>query len=184
MKHFWLIRHAKTEDSAGPGTSDFDRDLNKRGRRDGDTLQAWFRQQASEHPEYRPDWLITSSAVRAVATSVFVAQGFDLSMDQQTSDESLYLAGPEVLLDALRSTPGDANCVALVAHNPGMTWLVNMLSVADEGIDNLPTFGCALFQADFAHGAHGADWTDLTRATRVLLTTPKMLGAQTDFIDR
>lgn len=172
MKHFWLIRHAKTEGSAGPGTSDFDRDLNKRGRRDGATLQTWFAQQASKRPECRPDWLITSSAVRAVSTSAFVAQGFDLPMNQQHSDESLYLAGPEVLLDALRSTPGDANCVALIAHNPGMTWLVNMLSAADEGIDNLPTFGCALFRADVADGA---DWMDITQATRVLLTTPKML---------
>jgi len=170
MKHFWLIRHAKTENSAGPGTSDFDRDLNKRGRRDGESMQAWFAQVAGEQPQQRPQWLLTSSAVRAISTSAFVAAGFNLTPEQQHSDSSLYLADPETLLDALRSTPADVNCVALVAHNPGMGWLVNALSAAGETIDNLPTFGCALFQADVEH------WYDLTQATRLRLVTPKRLA--------
>ena len=170
MKHFWLIRHAKTEVSAGPGTSDFDRDLNKRGRRDGKKMQAWLARVANAQPQQRPQWLLTSSAVRAVSTSRFVAKGFGLSPDQQYSDEALYLAGPEVLLDALRSTPTHANCVAPVAHNPGITWQVNALSAPTEVINNLPTFGCALFQADVEQ------WTDLTQATRLELATPKTLA--------
>jgi len=170
MKHFWLIRHAKTETSAGPGTSDFDRDLNKRGRRDGEKMQAWFAQVASAHPQQRPQWLITSSAVRAVSTSAFVAQGFGLTPDEQHSDSSLYLADPETLLDALRSAPAHVNCVALIAHNPGMGWLVNAFSAARDSIDNLPTFGCALLQADVGH------WADLTQATRLRLVTPNTLA--------
>ncbi len=173
MKHFWLIRHAKSAHSI-PGTdvSDFDRDLNPRGRRDGEQMQRWFAQLAADQPEYRPDWLVTSTAVRAAATSQFVVDGFALGTDQSTSDSSLYHAGPELVLDVLRSTPADATCAALVAHNPGLTWLVNALTDSSAAIDNLPTLGCALFHSD------AQDWTDITRARRLLLMTPKTLSEQ------
>lgn len=136
-------------------------------------MQAWFAELSNSKPELRPDWLVTSSAVRAVSTSQFVAQGFSLAPDQQHSDAALYLAAPEVLLDALRSTPEHVSCTALVAHNPGMTWLINSLSADSEMIENLPTFGCALFQADVS------DWAAISATTRVLLITPRALEPST-----
>lgn len=176
MKHFWLIRHAKSENAApGFNSRDFDRDLSNRGRRDGEQMQRWFAQLAAEQADTRPDWLVTSSAVRAAATSDYVARGFALTSNQTTDDPSLYNAPPEVLLDALRSTPCDARCTAIVAHNPGMTWLVNALTAtvpesSAQQIDNLPTFGCALFRADVKN------WSELTVAQRLLLITPQTLA--------
>ena len=170
MKYFWLIRHAKSAHSAPDQSKrDIDRDLNNRGRRDGEQMKMWFARLAEDQAEYRPDWLVTSNAVRAVATSEFVADGFSISEDQTTSDASLYNAVPEALLDALRSTPADARCAALVAHNPGLTWLVNALSASTNAIDNLPTLGCVLFQTD------ANDWTDITQARRLLLVSPRTL---------
>ena len=167
MKQFWLIRHAKSANSApNPEQGDFYRDLNERGRRDGAHMQTWFAQTANNQPACRPDWLITSNAVRAQSTSEFVASGFSIGADQRISDASIYNAGPESLLDALCSTPADANCVALVAHNPGLTWLVNALSDPAETIDNLPTLGCALFQTDID------DWATITKTRRLLLVSP------------
>ena len=135
-------------------------------------MQHWFAQLGRDQPEYRPTWLVTSNAVRAAATSQFVARGFALGADQCADDAALYHASPELLLEALRSTPAKVPCVALVAHNPGLTWLINTLSDSAEAIDNLPTLGSALFRADVD------DWLDITRAQRLLLMTPKLLTQQ------
>ena len=137
----WLIRHAKS-DWSEPGLSDFDRPLNKRGRRDGPKMQAWLSTQ--DHPA---SWIWSSRATRARTTADFVAAGFAAASPTIIEDRRLYLASAETLLDVLRETPVPEASVALVAHNPGLTHLVNLLSGA-EVLDNLPTFGVARFEVD------------------------------------
>ena len=91
--------------------------------------------------------------------------------DRHTSvEQSLYLADPETLLATLKETPADVSCVALVAHNPGLTWLVNALSADNQQLDNLPTMGCALFESSAVH------WSDVGNVSRVSLFTPKKIG--------
>lgn len=169
MKHFWLIRHAKTADAA-PGGDDFERELTAKGQDHGSRMAAYLKRCASDE-NHRAQWLVTSAAVRARQTSEHVAEAFEVSNDHCIEDPSLYLAPPQQLLESLRETPDDIGCTAIVAHNPGLTWLVNALVRGDQQIDNLPTMGCVLFRSEIDH------WADLIQADLVSLMTPKMLKA-------
>ena len=159
----WLIRHAKS-DWGTPGLRDFDRPLNSRGERDGPRMAAWLQDQP--HPA---TWIWTSSAARALATTEFVRQGFHLTEDSVEATDELYHASAEQLLDVIRRTPASVENVALVAHNPGLTWLVNALGT-EPVCDNLPTFGVARFHCpgDWPHLAPG-------NATLELLESPKTI---------
>ena len=160
----WIVRHAKSS-WGNPGLSDFDRPLNARGERDGPRMVAWLAKQP--HPAR---WLWTSTAHRAMQTADYVQQAFDVPSERRVELDELYHASPEVLLDCLRRTPDDADSVAVVAHNPGVTYLVNLLG-ADPVTDNLPTFGVARFDCPGA-------WADLQPGTCRLetLVTPKTIA--------
>ena len=166
MKHFWLIRHAKSS-WAEPGATDFERDLNQRGRDNGELMAERYEQLARTTPAARVEWLVTSPARRAAATSEYVARGFALNEQSIIQQPALYNATPETLLAAIRETPDEANCVALIAHNPGMTWLVNALAGHAQSISNLPTLGSALFRTEAEH------WSEIASAELVTLLRPK-----------
>jgi phosphohistidine phosphatase len=159
----WIVRHAKSS-WADPGKTDFDRPLNARGKRDGPRMQIWLA--AQTHPA---QWLVTSCAARALATSVFVAAGFDLAAEVVIEDSRLYLASAETAVDVLRETPADVESVALVAHNPGISHLLDRL-IGEHRSGDLPTFGTARLGFDGA-------WPDLQfgACDLELVTSPKRL---------
>ncbi len=160
----WLIRHAKS-DWGDPGLRDFDRPLNKRGRRDGPLMAHWLAEQSDP-----ASWIWTSTAARALATSAFVSEGFQVPETQVVGTEELYHADPETLLDVLRRTPSEVESVALVAHNPGLTWLGNSLG-RERVTVNVPTFGVMRFD-------HPGSWVELAegRATLDFFEGPKSLA--------
>ena len=159
----WLIRHAKSAWNE-PGLADFERPLNARGERDGPKMAAWLAAQSEP-----ATWVWTSTAVRARATAAFVQSGFELADDAIVAVDALYHASPEQILDVVRQTPSEVRSVAIVAHNPGLTWLVNGM-VRDAVTDNLPTFGIARFNCD-------GDWSTLRAGNASLdfLVSPKTL---------
>jgi phosphohistidine phosphatase len=159
----WLIRHAKSDWKSKAG-SDFERPLNGRGERDGPRMARWLAAQSVP-----ASWIWTSDALRALATTHFVVQGFATAGPEVVSDHRLYLASPERLLDVIRDTPADVRSIAVVAHNPGLTELVNLLA-GHTVTDNLPTFGVARFAVGepWAHLSFGAGQLEL-------LTSPKRL---------
>lgn len=165
----WLIRHAKSDWHAG-ATSDFERPLNRRGQRDGPRMARWLA--AQDAPA---TWIWTSDAVRAASTARFVADGFAAAQPELVADHRLYEAAPETLLEVLRETPPDQQSVALVAHNPGLTWLVNLL-VGESLVSNLPTFAVARLTVP-------GPWLDLAfgSAQAEQITSPKHIhGAARD----
>jgi phosphohistidine phosphatase len=165
----WIIRHAKS-DWNSPGQADHDRPLNARGERDGPHMAQWLAAQPSP-----ATWIWTSTAARARRTAAFVCQGFAAVSPTLIDMPALYLATPENVLDVLGGTPADVTSAAVIAHNPGLTELVNLLA-GQAVIENLPTFGVAAFDFDLP-------WHELgtARALRpgtarlVSLMTPKRL---------
>lgn len=160
----WVIRHAKSDWNSA-AQSDFERPLNARGQRDGPRMANWLADQPAP-----AEWIWTSTAVRARSTATFVANGFASGHPEVITDQRLYLAGPEQLLAVLQETADTINSVAIVAHNPGLTELINLLA-GEPLLDNLPTFGVAAFEVT-------TPWVDL-RFGRVKLTTlmsPRKLG--------
>jgi phosphohistidine phosphatase len=132
-------------------------------------MAAWLAEQSAP-----ASWIWTSDAARALATSRFVAQGFTRATAQGATphivpEHRLYHATPEAACDVLRQTPDDVESVAVVAHNPGLTWLVNLLG-GEQTVDNLPTFGVARFNVE-------GSWEqfDYPAAMLELLMAPKQL---------
>jgi phosphohistidine phosphatase len=160
----WVIRHAKSS-WADAGQTDFERPLNKRGNADGPRMVSWLGAQTDP-----ATWIWSSDAARALATAEFVAQGFSAARPRVLPEHRLYHASAEVACDLLRETPSDVVSVALVAHNPGLTWLVNLLGGADPSVDILPTFGLARFDI-----AGAWQQFDPAAATLELLMSPKRL---------
>jgi phosphohistidine phosphatase len=159
----WLIRHAKSSWSEA-GLKDFDRPLNARGERDGPRMADWLAAQSDP-----ATWLWTSTAARARATARFVSKAFALSDDAVIETDELYEASPEAILDVLRRTPAGVPSVAVVAHNPGLTWLANTLG-RKPVTDNLPTFGVVRFDCT-------VPWHELQAgcATFDFITAPKRI---------
>lgn len=160
----WLIRHAKSDWSSGAAT-DFLRPLNARGQRDGPRVAAWLARQRQP-----ASWIWTSDAVRALETARFVATGFASAAANVVEDHRLYEAGPERLLDVVRETPPEVAAAAVVAHNPGITVLANLLA-GETVSENLPTFGIVCLDVP-------PPWAELHfgRARLELITRPADIG--------
>ncbi len=148
MKRLTLVRHAKSDWSL-PGQQDWDRALNKRGQRDAPEMARRLRSR-----KLKPDLVLTSPAVRALATATIMARELKVPSGHVRHDERLYLAGPADMLEVVRELGGQAKHLMVFGHNPGITDFANRLSAGDH-IDNMPT--CAVFTARFEID----DWSEL-----------------------
>jgi len=140
MKTLTIFRHAKSSWNS-PELPDHDRPLNKRGNRDapvmGDRLTA---------AGIRPSLIVSSSAVRAMATARLVARAIGYPIEFLLKEPGLYHAGPNRIFDIIAvQDPGFHN-IMIVGHNPGFTDFANELV---PGLtDNIPTAGYASLQVD------------------------------------
>jgi phosphohistidine phosphatase len=133
MKRLILMRHAKSDWSAGAG-SDHDRVLNGRGRSNAKALGDWLRREG-----FLPDEVLCSSALRTRETLVRL----DLpEAAKVTYSRDLYLATHHDIMQAIRQAQGD--CLLVIGHNPGMS------IVATEILDEMPQ------DPDFQHYPTGA----------------------------
>lgn len=139
MKRLTLIRHAKSSWDH-PELSDFDRPLNKRGKRNAPEMG----QRLAGHG-LRPDLVVSSPARRALDTARVIAEAIGYPADAIRQDPNIYEASVGALLEVLAELPDECRHVVLFGHNPGLTDLANDLTRG--GIDNVPTCGvvdCAL----------------------------------------
>ena len=66
--------------------------------------------------------------------------------------EHLYLASPSTILSVIQSIPNAVSSLALLAHNPGITELAELL--AAQPIGDMPTSAVVTLAADIK------DWQD------------------------
>jgi phosphohistidine phosphatase len=133
MKTLYLLRHAKSSWD-DPELDDFDRPLNKRGKRDAPAMGGRLRRRG-----VRPDLLLSSPARRALSTARTVAREIGYERSEIATDERLYLASPGLLLEIVREQRENLGSVMLFGHNPGFTRLAELLT--GERIENVPTCG-------------------------------------------
>ncbi len=138
MKTLILVRHAKSS-WKDPGLSDWERPLNKRGYRDAPRMGQRLNSQS-----INVDLLVSSTAVRAVTTAELLAHEINYRRDISTKDE-LYDADADEILAVIHSL-GKEKSAMIVAHNPGMTTIINRLS--HKFIENVPTCGMAILSYD------------------------------------
>lgn len=116
------MRHAKS-DWSGATTSDFERPLNERGRRDASTMGRWMAAQG-----ITPDIVLSSPALRAKQTAQRICTGLGHDAERILWLPELYLAGLATLLRTLSDVPASASRVLLIGHNPGLEELLLHLS--------------------------------------------------------
>jgi phosphohistidine phosphatase len=127
-----LVRHAKS-DWGNPRLDDHDRPLNDRGVRDAPRMA-----RALAETGFRPEVILSSTALRARTTAEAFAAEFDVAVNL---DPELYGAPGRILLS--KAGASRAHRVIVVAHDPGMTVLAEQLS--DGGIAHMPTCAVATF---------------------------------------
>jgi phosphohistidine phosphatase len=140
MKILTLIRHAKSSWKE-PSLPDWDRPLNRRGRRDAPLMG----QRLAERGAYA-DLVISSPAVRALATAEAIAVEIEYPWTEIVVDERLYEADLFEWLEVIQDLDDALDRVMCVGHNPGLTELVNYLS--PDRIDNVPTCGIVELRFD------------------------------------
>ena len=134
-----LIRHAKS--SWDQPLPDFDRPLNKRGRKNAPELGEWLAAQ-----DITFDQILTSPAQRALETTELVAKALNIPDTAITADKSIYLASLSTLFDLVRALDDQHSRVALVGHNPGISYLADHLVTAGPATDMRT---CACIQIRF-----------------------------------
>lgn len=133
MRQLILIRHAKSSWS-NPDLSDFDRPLNKRGKRDLAFMSVLLSQK-----NMTPELIISSPALRTKLTAIEFANKIGYNKNEIIWNKNLYLASYMNILKIIKQIENKINCAIIVGHNPGLTDLQNYL--CNEEIDNIPTSG-------------------------------------------
>jgi phosphohistidine phosphatase len=124
MKTLTLLRHAKSSWN-DPVERDFDRPLNRRGRKAAQAIGREMRLQGLAF-----DQIIASPALRVVETLDDVAIGYGALLNPQY-DKRVYLASRQSLIEIVHEADDAADRLLIVGHNPGLETLA--LSLAEKG---------------------------------------------------
>ncbi|MDG4794817.1 histidine phosphatase family protein [Micromonospora sp. WMMD1082] len=156
-----LLRHAKAEQPTADGP-DVERPLATRGRADAAAAGAWL----ARH-ELLPDVVLCSAAVRTRQTWHNVQMGITGSPPESGPagpapvvryERDAYEAHPEDLLNLVRRVEPTAATVLLIAHNPGISLLSELLDPRHAEPEGLRTSGLVVHRA-------ALPWAELGRGT-------------------
>src|SRR5213593_4528411 len=146
MKMLFLVRHAKSswDDTALP---DKDRPLDDRGKRDAPKMGKRLAKR-----DAKPDLILSSPALRALATAELIAEALDYRTKDIEVDDRLYASDVNTLLGVIHKLGDKQDRVMLVGHNPEFSELAHQLA---SEITDMPT--CAV--AEFGFGSKS--WSDV-----------------------
>lgn len=133
MKYLLLLRHAKSSWKQA-GLADFERPLNKRGRRDAPRVG---RHLAAEG--LLAQAVLCSTAARARETIEGFLSAYPFDGEVQYLDE-LYHADAGTILALLAAHAGEAETALVVGHNPGLD---EFLETVCGEFEHMPTAGLA-----------------------------------------
>ena len=157
-----LMRHAKSDWSQG-NQPDHQRPLNSRGIRDAKRMGTWLKEN-----DLTPDIILCSNACRTEQTAELMLEQWE-SKPALCLTQELYLASPESIQRTVHQDACDFGCVMVLAHNPGISYLISLLAGEDM---QLPTAGLAVFELSIEV------WSELRNSSPVRLislTKPKAL---------
>ncbi|MDN5216448.1 histidine phosphatase family protein [Fulvivirgaceae bacterium BMA12] len=140
MKTLYVVRHAKSSWDF-PQLSDFDRPLNKRGKRNAPDMGNRLKMRG-----ILPDLIIASPANRALTTAKKIAKEIGYPVESIRENDQIYHSSEATLLQIIKDTPDNIQGLMLFGHNPGFTDLANFLG--DQWIDNVPTCGIVAIAFD------------------------------------
>lgn len=145
----YLIRHAKSS-WENPGQTDWERDLNDRGRRDGPRMAEYC---LRNFPA--PARILSSDSQRTRSTARFLIEAGWVGQEHVSYSNELYLASGDRILNSLESLDDEVESVAVLAHNPGIHNAMVQLS-RDGSHTDFPTFAIARLES-----AENGNWSEL-----------------------
>ncbi len=131
MKRVFLVRHAKSS-WKDISLADFDRPLNKRGKRDAPFMGEQIKRRA-----VLPDLLLASPAKRAKKTAKIIAAKIGYKSQKIIFDETIYSSGISGIVRILSKLNNTIESAMVVGHNPDLTTLAEQFSGGFVG--NIPT---------------------------------------------
>jgi phosphohistidine phosphatase len=137
MKTLLLMRHGKSSWKDVKKDEDKLRPLTKKGEKDVEKMSELL-----EEKEILPQIILTSTAKRARETA-------NIFLDQCCGEityialDTLYLAEPPAIIEALKTLPDQADRVIVIGHNPGLEGLLQHLTGA---VESLPTSSIAYLE--------------------------------------
>lgn len=140
MKILYLARHAKSSWSH-PELIDFERPLNKRGKRDAPFMGKVLREM-----NVSPHLIITSPALRAFRTARIISSQLGYSVEDIFTAEAIYEATAGELIKLIQEIDNKFNSLMLFGHNPSLTLANNYLS--NKTMENIPTCAIVCLQFD------------------------------------
>jgi phosphohistidine phosphatase len=156
MKTLLIVRHAKSS-WENADTSDIDRPLNDRGKRDAPIMAQRIMKAGITIERF-----VSSPAKRARQTAEYFVHAFGKKDKDILFLPELYHASTSTFKEVVGRLDDNAATVALFSHNPGITAFVNLLTDTIR-VDNMPT--CAVF----AVKGQAEHWQDFFAAQRELL---------------
>ncbi len=144
MKRLTLMRHAdaRWQDA---GLSDLERPLNRRGTAAAEAMARRLLELALV-----PELVLVSPARRTQQTGEILARVLSLPARLVMSDEALYLASAADLLKVVQATGPRVTHLLVVAHNPGVSELVQQL-VPEAEASGLVTAALCSIACDTDH---------------------------------
>ena len=161
MKKLIIVRHSKSS-WKDMSLSDFNRPLNGRGKSDGPLMADYLKSKIN-----KIDYLHSSSSVRTFETSKYFIN--QIQFGKVEYDDSLYHSSATSILNMISNYSADYQSVMIIAHNPGLTNLIN--NITNISLDNLPTTGIAEIEFNIN------DWSKLSykNSNLIDLKFPKQL---------
>ena len=152
-----VVRHAKAEPFAA---SDHSRTLTDRGAASARDLGVHLRKH-----DTLPEYAVVSSAVRTRQTWDAVVEASGLADCEVCFDDAVFTGSPDVVIEALRAAPEDADTVMFVGHNPTAAYLCHFLDngegeteAVSELLQGFPPAAVAVLEV-------GVPWSELAAET-------------------
>lgn len=129
MFELMLMRHAKSDWHSH--TADIDRPLSDRGVRDAVRMGAYLKQM-----NLVPDTMVVSAAQRTQETASLLLPELVVDEKNIVVDQALYLAGMDTLRETIELYARDEQRLLILAHNPGMDYMVSYLASAAPALSS------------------------------------------------
>lgn len=140
MKTLLVMRHAKSS-WKDPSLEDFDRPLNKRGKRAAPFMATFLKEQ-----QLLPEFVCCSAAKRTRGTVKRLFREWPEPV-KVSYHEELYHAESEVIAEVLQTVPNHLTTIMVVGHNPGLEMFIDELCGVDV---RFPTAAVAEIALDLA----------------------------------
>lgn len=151
-RKIYLIRHSYAEDSRGK--KDFDRKLTLEGQ---STVRALGRHLINQN--FDPDIILCSSSVRTVETAVNLVEELEMNEGAVEYLNVIYNASVRELLEVLNAISNDHKSVAIIGHNPTITFFGEYLSGSIIG--NMEPSGIVTIKVD------KLKWSEISQGTGI-----------------